>query len=97
MLGRVLSGLVRWPPLGVTLGWRRPTLISRINTASIGRQVARIASRWGGWSMNMLVAVGDGEDWRIALFTATRAALHGRPEASEQLTEELREVLRASR
>jgi uncharacterized protein (TIGR02246 family) len=48
-------------------------------------------------TVHALVAVSDGEGWRIALFTATPAALHGRPDASEALTAELREVLRSSR
>jgi uncharacterized protein (TIGR02246 family) len=34
--------------------------------------------------------------WRIALFQNTPAALHGRPEASERLTEELRQALRGA-
>jgi len=48
-------------------------------------------------TVHTVVAVRDGEDWRIALFTATPAALHGRPEASAELSKDLREVLRASR
>jgi uncharacterized protein (TIGR02246 family) len=34
--------------------------------------------------------------WRIALFQNTPAAFHGRPELAEALTNELREVFRAS-
>ena len=45
---------------------------------------------------SLVAARGDGE-WRIALFQNTPAAFHGRPELSEQLTEDLREAQRASR
>jgi uncharacterized protein (TIGR02246 family) len=41
----------------------------------------------------LVVARADGR-WAIALFQNTPAAFHGRPELSEQLTEELRQVLR---
>jgi uncharacterized protein (TIGR02246 family) len=45
-------------------------------------------------AIQMLVAVrqGDGQ-WRIALFQNTPAQFHGRPEVSEALTEELRQLL----
>jgi uncharacterized protein (TIGR02246 family) len=45
-------------------------------------------------AIQMLVAVRqpDGQ-WRIALFQNTPAQFHGRPEASEALTEELRQLL----
>ena len=45
-------------------------------------------------AIQSLVAVREGEHWRVALFHNTPAAFHGRPEAAEQLTEELRAVLR---
>jgi hypothetical protein len=40
-----------------------------------------------------LVAVRQGDAWRIASFQNTPAAFHGRPEAVEELTRELRELL----
>jgi uncharacterized protein (TIGR02246 family) len=42
-----------------------------------------------------VVAVGDGDDWQIALFQNTPAQFHGRPELVEQLTNELQETARA--
>jgi uncharacterized protein (TIGR02246 family) len=48
-------------------------------------------------SVQTLVVVKRDGAWRIALFQNTPAAYHGRPELSEQLTEELRQVLRNSR
>jgi uncharacterized protein (TIGR02246 family) len=42
-----------------------------------------------------MVAVKESDGWRIALMQTTPAAFHGRPEASEALTEELRAALRA--
>lgn len=47
-------------------------------------------------AVQSLVAARQDGRWRIALFQNTPAAFHGRPEASERLTEELRQVLRAS-
>jgi len=47
-------------------------------------------------AVQTLVAARHGGQWRIALFQNTPAAFHGRPHLSEQLTEELRAVLRAS-
>ena len=46
-------------------------------------------------AVQSLVAARLDGRWRIALFQNTPAAFHGRPEASEQLTEELRQALRA--
>ncbi len=43
----------------------------------------------------VVAAKHDGR-WQIAVFQNTPAAFHGRPEQREQLTEELRQVLRAS-
>jgi uncharacterized protein (TIGR02246 family) len=43
------------------------------------------------------VLTRSNEEWRIALLQNTPAAFHGRPEAVERLSEELREVLRAKR
>lgn len=45
-------------------------------------------------AVQSLVALREPEGWRIALFQNTPAAFHGRPEESERLTEELRELLR---
>ena len=45
---------------------------------------------------NMLLIERDGTLW-VALFQNTPAAFHGRPDASEALTRELTEVLRAGR
>lgn len=45
-------------------------------------------------AVQTLVAAKDGGDWRIAVYQNTPAAFHGRPELNEQLTEELRQVLR---
>ena len=42
----------------------------------------------------LVAAMQDGR-WRIAVFQNTPAAFHGRPELSEALTEELREVFRS--
>ena len=47
-------------------------------------------------AVQTLIAAKQGSVWRIAVFQSTPAALHGRPELSEWLTEELRQVLRAS-
>ncbi len=40
-----------------------------------------------------LVAVKQGDTWRIALFQNTPAQFHGRPELVQQMTEELRQEL----
>jgi uncharacterized protein (TIGR02246 family) len=47
-------------------------------------------------AVQTLVATRDHELWRIALFQNTPAAFHGRPELSQQLTQELRQALRDS-
>jgi uncharacterized protein (TIGR02246 family) len=47
-------------------------------------------------TVHTLVAANQGDRWLVELFQATPAAFHGRPEASERLTAELREELRAS-
>ncbi len=44
-------------------------------------------------TVHTVVAAKDGSTWRIAHFQSTPAAFHGRPEASEALTAELRELL----
>jgi uncharacterized protein (TIGR02246 family) len=44
-------------------------------------------------TIHTLVAANQGDRWQIELFQSTPAAFHGRPEASEQLTAELRERL----
>lgn len=41
-------------------------------------------------AIQSLVAVRVGDRWRIALFQNTPAALHGRPELVDRMTEELR-------
>ena len=46
-------------------------------------------------AVQTLVAARRDGQWRIAVFQNTPAAFHGRPEASEALTEELQGVLRA--
>ena len=45
-------------------------------------------------AIQTLIAVKQQEQFRIAVFQNTPAAFHGRPELSNQLTEELQEVLR---
>lgn len=45
-------------------------------------------------AIQSLVAVRRDGAWRIALFQNTPAQFHGRPELAEQLTAELRELLR---
>lgn len=45
----------------------------------------------GANAVQVLVAVRD-EAWRVASFQNTPAAYHGRPEAVQRLTEELREL-----
>jgi uncharacterized protein (TIGR02246 family) len=47
-------------------------------------------------AVQALVVLQRAEGWRIALFQNTPAALHGRPEAAEALTEELRQARRRS-
>ena len=47
-------------------------------------------------AVQTLVAVKQQNNWIIALFQNTPAAFHGRPELSERLTEELRQVLRTT-
>lgn len=44
-------------------------------------------------AIQSLVAVKEGNRWKIALFHNTPAAFHGRPEANEALTTELRQLL----
>lgn len=48
-------------------------------------------------AIQMLVAVRQRAKWRIAAFQNTPAGYHGRPEMVQQLTDELREVLRAAK
>ena len=48
-------------------------------------------------AVQTVIAVRQQGQWRIAVFQNTPAAFHGRPELSEQLTQELREALRAAR
>ena len=43
-------------------------------------------------AIQTMTAVESDERWQIALFQNTPAAFHGRPELSEALTQELREV-----
>lgn len=45
-------------------------------------------------AIQTLVAAKDVDRWRIVLFQNTSAAFHGRPQTSEQLTEELRQLLK---
>jgi len=45
-------------------------------------------------AMQTLIAARTDGRWSIALFQNTPAAFHGRPELGEQLTAELRQVLR---
>jgi hypothetical protein len=40
-------------------------------------------------AVQSMVAVGDGAEWRIALFQKTPAAFHGRPGEKEHLVAEL--------
>lgn len=47
-------------------------------------------------TVHTLVAANQGHQWRVELFQSTPAALHGRPEAREQLTEELRKLVNDS-
>jgi uncharacterized protein (TIGR02246 family) len=47
-------------------------------------------------AIQTLIAVKQQAKWRIAVFQNTPAAFHGRPDLSQQLTEELRNALRAS-
>ena len=44
-------------------------------------------------AVQTVVAHRTDEDWMVALFQTTPAQLHGRPELSEALTEELAELL----
>ena len=46
-------------------------------------------------AIQAVVAGQTGDGWQVALFQTTPAALHGRPEAVEALTAELRAVLDA--
>ncbi len=46
-------------------------------------------------AVQSLVAARHGGEWRIALFHNTPAAYHGRPDLSQQLTDELRQALRS--
>jgi uncharacterized protein (TIGR02246 family) len=45
-------------------------------------------------ALQTIVAVRHDEDWHIALFQNTPAQYHGRPELAQQLTEELRQMLK---
>lgn len=44
-------------------------------------------------AVQSLVAVQHGGEWRIALLQTTPAQYHGRPEATEALTDELQQIL----
>jgi len=44
-------------------------------------------------TIHTLVATRQGDQWKLELFQSTPAAFHGRPEASEALTAELRREL----
>ena len=44
-------------------------------------------------AIQSLVAVKQGDKWKITLFQNTPAQFHGRPEAAEALTEELRQLV----
>jgi uncharacterized protein (TIGR02246 family) len=46
-------------------------------------------------TIHTLVAARQGDRWQVELFQSTPAAFHGRPEASDALTEELREEAHA--
>lgn len=48
-------------------------------------------------AIQSMVASNDGGRWRIQLFQNTPAQFHGRPQLSEQLTEELRQVFKEGR
>jgi uncharacterized protein (TIGR02246 family) len=48
-------------------------------------------------AVQSLVAAKRNDRWQGVLFQNTPAAFHGRPEAAEELTQELREVLHSSR
>lgn len=45
-------------------------------------------------AIHRLVAVKRDDQWRIALFQNTPAQFHGRPELVQQMTEELRQLLK---
>jgi uncharacterized protein (TIGR02246 family) len=47
-----------------------------------------------GNTVQTLVAVQHADRWQAAVFQSTPAAWHGRPQDSEALTEELRDVMR---
>jgi uncharacterized protein (TIGR02246 family) len=47
-------------------------------------------------TIHTVVAASQRDRWLVELFQSTPAAFHGRPDASERLTGELREELRAS-
>jgi uncharacterized protein (TIGR02246 family) len=44
-------------------------------------------------AIQSLIAVRVDGDWRVALFQNTPAAFHGRPEAADELTDELRQLV----
>jgi uncharacterized protein (TIGR02246 family) len=44
-------------------------------------------------AIQSLVAVKQGDGWKIALFQNTPAQFHGRPEVAEALTQELRKLI----
>jgi len=44
-------------------------------------------------AIQSLVAIKQGDQWRITLFQNTPAQFHGRPEVAEALTEELRQLV----
>jgi uncharacterized protein (TIGR02246 family) len=45
-------------------------------------------------TVHTMVAANQGDHWRLELFQSTPAAFHGRPDAREQLTQELRTLLK---
>jgi uncharacterized protein (TIGR02246 family) len=46
-------------------------------------------------AIQTVIAVKQGEQWRVALFQNTPAQFHGRPEAVEELTAELRQLIKS--
>ena len=87
---------------------RTPTYVARVRSVRLVSEVAILRGVAGMIpagqqdikpdrnAMQTLVASNDAGRWRVEVFHNTPAAFHGRPEARERLTAELRELLKST-
>jgi uncharacterized protein (TIGR02246 family) len=100
VIGAIFKDHVTAAYIGIVREVRMLTDDAALLRAVVG-MVPQIAGPPGASDINpatnaiqSMVAVKAPDGWRIALMQTTPAAFHGRPEASEALTEELRAALR---